>query len=36
VAGGSLDEACPSISDEERTNLAQWIACEVNRDHPNL
>ena len=36
VLGGSLDEACPPISDEERTNLAAWIACEIDRDHPNL
>jgi cytochrome c5 len=31
--GGSLDENCPEPTDEERTNLAQWIACERNRTH---
>lgn len=33
VVGGSLDEACPGISEEERTNLAQWLACETLRPH---
>lgn len=33
VAGGSLDAACPAISDEERTALAEWIACERERPH---
>jgi hypothetical protein len=28
VAGGALDEACPEPTSEERTKLAQWIACE--------
>jgi len=25
---GRLDEACPEPTGEERTKLAQWIACE--------
>jgi hypothetical protein len=29
--GGPLDEACPEPTGEERTELAQWIACEVQR-----
>ncbi|HEY0251516.1 MAG TPA: hypothetical protein VGC41_08315 [Kofleriaceae bacterium] len=33
MKGGSLDEACPEPTDEERTQLAQWIACEVQRPH---
>jgi len=33
VAGGALDEACPAPTDEERTNLSQWIACERLRNH---
>jgi hypothetical protein len=31
--GGPLDEACPEPTDQERTNLALWIACERNRSH---
>jgi hypothetical protein len=31
--GGSLDESCPEPTDQERTNLAQWIACERLRPH---
>jgi hypothetical protein len=31
--GGPLDRDCPEISDQERTNLAQWLACEVDRTH---
>jgi hypothetical protein len=33
VAGGSLDENCPEPSGDERTKLAQWIACERLRSH---
>ena len=33
VAGGSLDSSCPAISADERTNLAQWLACEKDRPH---
>jgi hypothetical protein len=36
VKGGPLDEDCPEPTSEERTNLAQWIACERLRDHSNL
>ena len=31
--GGSLDENCVEPTDEERTNLSLWIACERNRPH---
>ena len=31
--GGSLDEACPAPTAEERTKLAVWIACERERSH---
>ena len=31
--GGPLDEPCPEPTGEERTNLAQWIACERLRPH---
>ena len=31
--GGALDRDCVKPTDEERTNLAMWIACEVNRPH---
>jgi hypothetical protein len=31
--GGSLDRDCAKPTDEQRTNLAMWIACEVNRPH---
>jgi hypothetical protein len=33
VAGGSLDENCPEPTDQERTTLSQWIACERLRSH---
>lgn len=33
VKGGALDEACPEPTAEERTNLAQWLACERLRPH---
>jgi hypothetical protein len=36
VKGGQLDEACPEPTAEERTNLAQWIACERLRDHTGI
>lgn len=31
--GGKLDEACPEPTVEERTKLAQWLACERGRTH---
>lgn len=31
--GGPLDEACPEPTGEERTELAQWLACEELRPH---
>ena len=31
--GGALDEACPEPSGDERTQLAQWVACERLRTH---
>lgn len=31
--GGALDRDCAKPTDQERTNLAMWIACEVNRPH---
>jgi hypothetical protein len=33
VPGGSLDEDCPQPTGQERTQLAQWIACERLRPH---
>jgi hypothetical protein len=33
VAGGPLDKDCAQPTDEERTNLALWIACERKRPH---
>jgi hypothetical protein len=33
MLGGKLDESCPEPTGEERTNLAQWIACERKRPH---
>jgi hypothetical protein len=33
VAGGALDEACPEPTGMERTQLAQWLACEKLRPH---
>jgi hypothetical protein len=31
VPGGPLDEDCPEPTDQERTDLAQWLACEQVR-----
>jgi hypothetical protein len=31
--GGSLDTNCPKPTDEERRNLALWLACEQDRPH---
>ena len=31
--GGSLDRDCATPTDEERTKLSLWIACEVHRPH---
>jgi hypothetical protein len=31
--GGSLDRDCAQPTAEERTKLAEWIACERNRPH---
>jgi hypothetical protein len=31
--GGSLNRDCPKPTAEERTKLAEWIACERNRTH---
>ncbi len=31
VAGGQLDEPCPEPTDEERANLATFLACEKQR-----
>jgi hypothetical protein len=31
--GGSLDSDCPQPTDEERTTLGIWLACEENRPH---
>jgi hypothetical protein len=31
--GGPLDEDCPKPTGEERTKLAQWVACEKLRPH---
>ncbi|MBL0219872.1 MAG: hypothetical protein IPQ07_39155 [Myxococcales bacterium] len=33
VAGGSLSKSCAQPTEEERQQLAQWIACERNRPH---
>ena len=33
IAGGPLDRDCPRPTDEERRQLAAWLACEVDRDH---
>lgn len=33
MPGGSLDEDCPEPTGQERTNLAQWLACERLRSH---
>jgi len=31
--GGALTQACPNITERERTELAQWLACEKDRPH---
>lgn len=31
VKGGSLDRNCPKPTDEERTNVSIWLACEKLR-----
>ena len=31
--GGSLDRACPEPTDQQRTDLSVWLACERNRPH---
>lgn len=31
--GGSLDTSCPKPTDDERRNLAMWLACEQDRPH---
>jgi hypothetical protein len=31
--GGALDRDCAEPTDQERTNLAMWLACEVKRPH---
>jgi hypothetical protein len=31
--GGKLDRKCPQPTDEERRNLAIWLACEIDRPH---
>jgi len=31
--GGPLDEKCPEPTDQEREDLAAWVACEVHRPH---
>jgi len=33
VPGGDLDIDCPKPTDQERIDLAQWIACERLRPH---
>jgi hypothetical protein len=33
IPGGDLDIDCPQPTDEERTKLAQWLACEKLREH---
>ncbi len=33
VAGGALDEPCPEPTPDERTRLAEWLACEQLRPH---
>lgn len=34
--GGPLDRPCPKPTDEERRQLAQWLACEKDRPHTGL
>lgn len=36
TAGGPLDEDCPEPTGQERTQLAQWIACERLRQHSEV
>ena len=31
--GGPLDEKCPEPTEQERTDLAAWLACEKDRVH---
>jgi hypothetical protein len=31
--GGALDRDCPQPTEEERKNLAIWLACEKDRPH---
>ncbi len=31
--GGPIDIDCPQPTDDERTQMAVWLACETNRDH---
>jgi hypothetical protein len=33
VAGGPLDRGCPEPTDDERTQLSIWLACELVRPH---
>ena len=33
VPGGPLDRSCPEPTDDDRTNLSLWIACERLRPH---
>ncbi len=34
VAGGEANSDCAKPTDEERRQLAEWIACERDRPHP--
>lgn len=36
VAGGALDKNCARPTESERRQLAEWIACERQRDHTFL
>ena len=31
--GGALTQDCPNITERERTELAEWLACEKDRPH---
>jgi hypothetical protein len=33
MKGGALDRSCDKPTDEERTNLSLWLACERKRPH---
>ncbi len=33
VPGGSLDRDCPQPTEDERTQLSVWLACEAKRGH---